>query len=303
MGCPSETVIGKNLVFGITTHDPDTGILTDADAAPAYRVYEDETATAILTGTMAKLDNANTTGFYTELIACTAANGFEDGKTYTIYITATVDSDTGGITYSFKAVAESSATGEGAYTGTLTVDDGDGNGLAGAVVVARRSSIVKASGMTNDDGQIVDWVFGAYTYDLAVRLDSYQPTTSTLTVSANGWTKTISLTALSITAPASASLCTVQFRVKQSDTAVEGAVCKAKLLGINQASDGTVLSNQDLSDTTDADGIAELQLVQKGSIVKGDGLYDIRVEIDGKPVASVRTTIPNQSTKLFEDLL
>ncbi len=103
MGCPAECQIGDNLVFSITTHDPDTGVLTDAGSNPAYRVYEDETSTAILTGTMAKLDDANTTGFYTELIACTTANGFENGKTYTIYITATVDSDTGGICYAFKA--------------------------------------------------------------------------------------------------------------------------------------------------------------------------------------------------------
>ena len=103
MGCPTEVEIGDNLVFSITTHDPDTGVLTDADAVPPYRIYEDETGTAILTGNMAKLDDANTTGFYTELIACTSGNGFENGKTYTVYIEATVDSDKGGICYSFKA--------------------------------------------------------------------------------------------------------------------------------------------------------------------------------------------------------
>ena len=113
MGCQTEVVLGDNLTFTITCHDPDTGILTDADAAPAYRVYEDETATAILTGTMAKLDDANTTGFYSEQIACTAANGFEQAKSYNIYITATVDSDQGGISFGFRCYnvwAESSRT-------------------------------------------------------------------------------------------------------------------------------------------------------------------------------------------------
>jgi hypothetical protein len=102
MGCPSSCQLGDNLVFSICTHDPDTGVLTDADSAPAYRIYEDETATAILTGTLATLDTANTTGFYTELIAVTAANGFESGKNYTVYIEATVAGDTGGIAYTFK---------------------------------------------------------------------------------------------------------------------------------------------------------------------------------------------------------
>lgn len=107
MGCPTSVIIGKNLTFSIVTHDPDTGVLTDAASAPTYRVYEEETATPILTGSMAKLDDANTTGFYTELVACTAANGFEDGKCYNIYIAATVDGDTGGITYGFRAMTAS----------------------------------------------------------------------------------------------------------------------------------------------------------------------------------------------------
>ena len=102
MGCQTQVALGQSLTFTITTHDPDTGVLTDADSAPAYRVYEEETSTAILTGSMAKLDDTNTTGFYSEKIDCTAANGFETNKSYNIYITATVDSDTGGISYGFR---------------------------------------------------------------------------------------------------------------------------------------------------------------------------------------------------------
>jgi len=117
MGCPAEVIIGDNLVFSVTTHDPDTGVLTDAAAVPSYRIYEDETAAPILTGNMAKLDDDNTTGFYTELIACTVANGFEAGKTYTVYIEATVDSDKGGICYGFKAV--NSAEVAGGYLANL----------------------------------------------------------------------------------------------------------------------------------------------------------------------------------------
>lgn len=101
MGCQSEVMLGDNLTFSVCTHDPDTGELTDADAAPIYRVYEDEAAAPILTGAMAALDGANTTGFYSEQIACTTANGFEADKTYTVYIQATVGGDTGGICYGF----------------------------------------------------------------------------------------------------------------------------------------------------------------------------------------------------------
>ena len=101
MGCQSKVQLGNNLVFSVCTHDPDTGVLTDADDVPAWRLYEGETDPPILTGTMAKLDDDDTTGFYTEIVACTTGNGFESGKSYTIYITAAVGAETGGICYGF----------------------------------------------------------------------------------------------------------------------------------------------------------------------------------------------------------
>ena len=74
---------------------------------PEYLVYEDETGTAILgggspTAVMAKLDDSNTVGFYSEQITLSAANGFELGKTYTIYISATVSSILGTTAHTFK---------------------------------------------------------------------------------------------------------------------------------------------------------------------------------------------------------
>ena len=83
------------LTFAVNTHSASTGAATDASSDPTYRVYEDETGTAILTGTMAKLDDTNTIGFYSEELTISSANGFEAGKTYTIYISATVGSVTG----------------------------------------------------------------------------------------------------------------------------------------------------------------------------------------------------------------
>ena len=99
------------------------------------------------------------------------------------------------------------------------------------------------------------------------------------------------------------TLCTVQFRVNLSATPVSGAVCKARLVGVNQASVATILSNEESSDTTDALGEAELSLVQENSFVKGSGIYTIEVESGGKPVANKQTTIPSQNTVFFADLL
>lgn len=90
------------LTFTCNTHTPSTGAAVDADSAPTYRVYEDETGTAILTGTMALLDDANTVGQYSEQITLSAANGFELGKSYSIRISGTVGGAAGATLRSFQ---------------------------------------------------------------------------------------------------------------------------------------------------------------------------------------------------------
>jgi hypothetical protein len=98
--------IDDYLTFVVNTHLASTGAASDADGVPAYRVYEDETTTPILTGNMALLDGDNSVGFYSEQIQLTAANGFEKGKCYTIYITATVSSIAGTVSRTFQVEAE-----------------------------------------------------------------------------------------------------------------------------------------------------------------------------------------------------
>ena len=152
MGCQSEVYIGHDLTFSICTHDPDTGELTDADFVPIYRLYEDETAVPILNGNMAKLDDANTTGFYTELIDCSLINGLEHGKSYTIYIQATVDGDTGGIAFSFRALtapnnlsaADVNTEVVDGLNGDVYAEPPQGAPLATATLAAKISYLYKA---------------------------------------------------------------------------------------------------------------------------------------------------------------
>lgn len=94
------------LTFCVQTQSFSTGVATDADSAPSYRVYEDETGTPLLTGTMATLDAGNTDGFYSEQITLSAANGFEKGKCYHIRIAATVDGVAGAVVRNFQMEAE-----------------------------------------------------------------------------------------------------------------------------------------------------------------------------------------------------
>jgi len=194
MGCPTSCVLGEDLVFSVTTHDPDTGVLTDADSVPSYRIYEDETTAAILNGSMAKLDDVNTTGFYSELIAVTAGNGFEAGKNYTVYIEATVDSDTGGISYAFKvtpAVPDANAVqiNDSAAAAAQLALSAIGI-VSGAAILGTLSTTQMTTDLTEatDDhyiGGVIVWTSGALAgqrsdvtdYDGAVKMLTYTATT------------------------------------------------------------------------------------------------------------------------------
>jgi len=129
--------IDDTLTFTVNTHTVTTGAATDADAVPSYRVYEDETGTAILTGNTAKLDDANTTGFYSEQLTLSAANGFEVGKSYSIYVAATVNSVAATQSFNFKVIS-TLATPTNITAGTITTATNvtTVNGLAANVITA-----------------------------------------------------------------------------------------------------------------------------------------------------------------------
>ena len=94
--------IDNYLTFVCNTHAPSTGAAQVADAAPSYRIYEDETTASIVTGNLATLDNVNTVGLYSERVQLLEASGFEKGKTYSIYIGATVDGTSGTMSHTFQ---------------------------------------------------------------------------------------------------------------------------------------------------------------------------------------------------------
>jgi hypothetical protein len=134
--------IDDTLTFTVVTHTPATGAVTDADAVPDYRVYEDETGVAILTGSLAKLDDANTTGHYSEQVTLSAANGLEKGKSYNIYINATVGGIEGATVKSFQMEAEVDAN---------VVSDKTGYGLANDAITAAKYDESTAFPVKSDD--------------------------------------------------------------------------------------------------------------------------------------------------------
>jgi len=101
-------VLGQTLTFSVNTFSA-SGPPVDADAAPTYSIYEQEGTTAVLSGTMSKLDDVGTTGLYAETVTIAASGGFERFKTYTVYITAAVSTVAVAKSYNFMAMSEESA--------------------------------------------------------------------------------------------------------------------------------------------------------------------------------------------------
>jgi hypothetical protein len=150
MSLPGPWYIDDALTFYTVTQRFDTGAATDADSVPAYRVYEHETATPIATGNMALLDSSNTAGLYSEQLTLSMANGFEVGKSYGIYIAATVNSVAGAIVEHFKVIATASS-------GTSVLDAA---GVRSAVGLATASLDLQANSILNKTNQLTFTVSG-----------------------------------------------------------------------------------------------------------------------------------------------
>ncbi len=86
--------IDEVIIFDVCTHAPSTAAVSDADSAPVFDVFEEDTDTPILAAqTMTK--RTSKTGNYRGSITCSAANGFEAGKWYSVVVSATVSTITG----------------------------------------------------------------------------------------------------------------------------------------------------------------------------------------------------------------
>ncbi len=75
--------------FDVCTHVASTGAVSDADSAPTFSVYEEDTDTAIL-GPTSMTKRTSLTGNYRGSFTASAANGFEAGKWYSVIVSATV---------------------------------------------------------------------------------------------------------------------------------------------------------------------------------------------------------------------
>jgi len=81
--------LGDIITFDFTTHNPSTGMVSDADALPTCEVFEDDNDTEILSPVVSK--RTGKTGNYRVSIETSTANGFEVGKSYNVIVATTVN--------------------------------------------------------------------------------------------------------------------------------------------------------------------------------------------------------------------
>lgn len=107
----SQVPIDEVVHFDVVTHNPSTGAVSDADATPTYSVFEEDTDTPIL-GPTNLTKRTSLTGNYRGSFTCSADNGFESGRWYSVIASATVNGVAGKtVVANFRATPAESAAG------------------------------------------------------------------------------------------------------------------------------------------------------------------------------------------------
>src|SRR5262245_53884716 len=88
----------------VQTSSVTTGAATDAETAPTWRMYEDNTSTPVTTGSFTTLNSQ--AGFYIAAITLAAAIGYEKGRSYSLRVAATVGGVIGADVHSLQIEAE-----------------------------------------------------------------------------------------------------------------------------------------------------------------------------------------------------
>src|SRR3990172_3314489 len=81
-----DITLEETLYLNFTTRSFSTGVPTTLSGTPAISVIESKNATPITAGVSVQVDRASVTGLNQATIVATAANGYEAGKSYSVYI-------------------------------------------------------------------------------------------------------------------------------------------------------------------------------------------------------------------------
>lgn len=108
-----DVTLEETLYFNFTTRAFATGVPTVLAGTPVLSVLESNNITAITAGVSVAVDRASVVGLNQATVVATAANGYEAGKSYAVYIsTGTV----GGVSVVGEVVAEFTVQSAAAFT-------------------------------------------------------------------------------------------------------------------------------------------------------------------------------------------
>lgn len=128
-----------------TTRAFATGIPTTLSGTPALSVIEENNATPITAGVSVSVDRASVTGLNEATIVATAANGYEAGKSYSIYIsTGTV----GGVSVVGEVVGQFTIQASAAVVEIGTAGAGLTN-IGAVTVSAINASVITATSIAS----------------------------------------------------------------------------------------------------------------------------------------------------------
>jgi hypothetical protein len=263
------------------------------------RIFPGQSSTAPLSGAITQIRSGRYSIAYN--IADRAADATTIVPTEVTYRLVDDNGNSGDLTLRIIELTGGATTGTGSNQLAVTITDGT-SAIAGAIVSAKQSGIVKAWGYSNGAG-LVTFALASGTYSIEVQNQpGFAPQSpASVTVPASS-TLTITLTAQAISPPTTPGLCTVRFAVLDNGTAVQGAIVQVELEDINPTVNTALVSRVIHSGTTNSSGYVDLVMIQKTSVTRG-GFYRIRVsDAGGRRLHDRRVYVPTSSTMFAEDL-
>lgn len=148
--------LGDSWEFTVQTEDPATGAAADADALPTWRLYEAGSDVAVASGTCAKRDDANTTGFYAASGSC---EDLTEGSEYVVRAEAVVGDVTGAATVGeFEVIAPAESDGPVPWTITVYTSTGAPAVSARVWLTGDEAGVgltLRKQKVANDEGKVI----------------------------------------------------------------------------------------------------------------------------------------------------
>lgn len=108
-----DITLEDTIYLNFTTRSFSTGVPTVLSGSPALSVLESNNATPITSGVSLQTDRASVVGLNQATIVATAANGYEAGKSYSVYISA---GTVGGVSVIGEVVGQFTIQAAAAFT-------------------------------------------------------------------------------------------------------------------------------------------------------------------------------------------